>query len=214
MKKLLFFTAALFAVLFISAQSQKAKEILDEVSQKTKSYSSISANFTYSIVNDDEGIDEGYTGTINLKGEKYNVYISMPVRMISNGETIWTYMEDVNEVSISEVDDQTSELMDPTMIFTIYEQGFKYNYIGESAEKGKPVYLIDLIPKTDEFEFAKISISIDKTNMMIISATMFDDMGTQFKIIVDNVETNKPIDNSLFIFDVSEYDDIEVIDFR
>ncbi|NQU85047.1 MAG: outer membrane lipoprotein carrier protein LolA [Mariniphaga sp.] len=215
MKKLLFFTAALFAVLFISAQNERAKEILDEVSQKTRSYTSITAKFSYSMVNSDEGIDEGYSGSINLEGDKYNVYISdFPIRMISDGETIWSYMEDVNEVTISMADDQTSELMDPTTVFTIYENGFNYNYMGESSDNGKSVYLIELISETDEFEFDKISISIDKIDMMIVSATMFDDMGTQYKIKVDKVEINKPLDDSLFKFDVSEYDDIEIIDFR
>ncbi|MBN1821562.1 MAG: outer membrane lipoprotein carrier protein LolA [Prolixibacteraceae bacterium] len=215
MKKILLLAATVFAVFFASAQDQKAKEILDEVSRKAAEYSTIEATFSYSMVNEDEGIDDGYSGTISLKGNKYYVYIAdIPMLMVSDGNTIWSYMEDVNEVTISSVKDQTSELLDPARIFTIYEHGFNYKFTGEATENGKPVYKIDLIPETEEFDFTKISISIDKNTMIIASAIMLDDMGTQYKIEVKKAEVNTPVDDSKFTFDVSKYDDIEVIDFR
>jgi len=189
---------------------------LDEVSKRTQACSSISANFTYSMLNEEENIQDSYQGSIILKGEKYHVYIGdIPVRMISDGTTIWSYMEDVNEVTVSRVEDQTSELTDPAKVFRIYEEGFLYEFKGENrTENGKSVYLIDLIPETEEYDFTRISIAIDKSTMMIASATMADDMGTQYKIATDKIEINKPVDDSLFTFEVSKYEDIEIIDFR
>ncbi len=217
MRKFVLTLTVLFGLMFPGAgQNNKAREILDEVSKRTQACSSISAVFTYSMLNEEENIQDSYQGSIILKGEKYHVYISdIPVRMISDGTTIWSYMEDVNEVTVSRVEDQTSELSDPAKVFRIYEEGFSYEFQGENKTvNGKSVYLIDLIPETGEYDFTRISIAIDQSTMMIASATMTDDMGTQYKIVADKVETNKPVDDSLFTFDVSEYEDIEIIDFR
>lgn len=217
MRKIVLTLTMLVALFSLSAgQNDKAGKILDEVSKKTQACSSISAAFTYSMLNENENVQDSYTGSIVLKGEKYHVYIGdIPVRMISDGTTIWSYMEDVNEVTVSRAEDQTSELTDPVKVFRIYEEGFMYEFRGErKTENGKTVYLIDLIPETEEYEFSRISIAIDQSTMMITSATMTDDMGTQYKITADKVEINKPVDDSLFTFNVSEYEDIEIIDFR
>jgi outer membrane lipoprotein-sorting protein len=123
-------------------------------------------------------------------------------------------MEDANEVTISSVDNETSDLMDPSKIFTIYEHGFKYNFIAEKTENGKPTYYIDLIPEKADNDLGKISISIDKATMMIHSAVMSDKSGTQYTIKVEKMDLNKPVDESQFKFDTSKYKDIEIIDQR
>jgi outer membrane lipoprotein-sorting protein len=203
------------AIISQAQQSDRAKNILDEVSKKTQSYSSISADFIYTMQNPEEDIDEGYSGSILLKGDKYIVQIDeLGLRMFSDSKTIWTYMVDANEVTISSVDEESTELLDPSKVFTIYEKGFKYNFTGEKVEDGINLYLIDLIPETDDQDFTKISIGINKANMMIHFALMFDSVGSQYSIKVRKIETNKVIDDSKFTFDQSKYEDIEVIDFR
>jgi outer membrane lipoprotein-sorting protein len=216
MKQIVLLIILIFAGSVISAQqSEKARQILDEVSKKTQSYASISAEFSYSMENKKDNINEGYTGTITLKGGKYNVHISkIGIRMISDSKTIWSYMEDANEVTISTVDKENSELMDPSKIFTIYEHGFTFNFIAEKTEEGQPLYLIDLIPEAATQDYSKISISVNKSTMMIHSATMFEKSGTQYRIKVIKMELNKPVDDSLFTFDPTKFKDIEIIDFR
>ena len=52
MKKITLFATTIFAFLFINTYAQddaKAKAILDELSAKTKAYSSIKATFTYNL---------------------------------------------------------------------------------------------------------------------------------------------------------------------
>jgi outer membrane lipoprotein-sorting protein len=216
MKQFLMMSMLVVATLVVSAQqSERAKQILDEVSKKTQSFSTISADFSYAMVNKDEGINENYTGSISLKAKKYNVHINgLGMRMISDGKTIWTYMEDANQVTVANVGGESSDLMDPSKIFTIYEKGFKYNLVGEKTEGGKAVYLIELTPDGTIKEMSKINISIDKSTMMISSAIMNDGSGTQFIIKVTKMETNKPLADSQFSFDKSKYKDIEVVDFR
>jgi hypothetical protein len=50
--------------------------------------------------------------------------------------------------------------------------------------------------------------------MMIHSAIMSDKSGTQYRIKVEKMELNKPVDVSLFNFDTNKHKDIEIIDLR
>jgi len=216
MKKTFLILFILSAGITISAQQdEKARQILDEVSEKTQACSTISVGFEYYMENQDEGIDEGYSGTIVMKGKKYHIDIGeIGLKMVSDGETVWSYMEDANEVTISSIDEEFTEIIDPTTFFTFYEQGFTTNYSGEKNENGKTLYQIDLIPETDEYDFSKISVAVDKGSMMVYSAVMTDEMGTRYGITTKKLELNIPVDDSIFSFNVSDYDDIEVIDFR
>ena len=61
------------AVVF-GQNTKNAKEILDKVSQKTKSYSTI--NLTYSLVHSSpDGANDKTTGTMLMKGKKYKLSI-------------------------------------------------------------------------------------------------------------------------------------------
>ena len=81
----------------------KAKVILDKLSAKTKGYSTITAEFEFRLLNKSEGIDDKQNGTIILKDDKYKLALSEQ-EIISNGTTVWTYLKDVKEVQISEVE--------------------------------------------------------------------------------------------------------------
>jgi len=169
----IFLTAAilLIAIFTQAQQDAKAKSILDEVSGKTKTFKSISADFSFSMENKELDINEKNEGTIKLKGQKY--FVDLPgagVKVYSDGKTNWSYMKQGNQVTISSIDDSSSELMDPSSLFSIYEKGFSSKFVAEKNVAGKVVYQIDLFPDKKEYDVSKITIEINKTTMMIQSA--------------------------------------------
>ncbi len=215
MRGVLLLFVAVFAANISWAQDAKAKEILDEVSQKTRTYKSIFADFTFSMKNKEMEIDEKNEGSIKLKGQKYCVLLpEVGVEVFSDGTTLWNYMKEGNQVTISNIDDESSELMDPSSIFTIYERGFKSEFVAEKALGEKTVYQINLFPDSDEFDVSKIEISIDKATMMIHAATLYGTDGNLYGILVNKFNSNNDFPESDFVFNASKYPDVEVIDFR
>lgn len=208
--------AVVIAANFASAQDDaKAKEILDKVSAKTKTFKTMSANFTFSMINEEMDISEKNEGTIKVKGQKYCVELpELGLEVFSDGKTIWNYMKEGNQVTITDVDSDGSELMDPSSIFSIYERGFRSEYIGEKKEGNKSVHAIKLFPDTEEFEVSEIEVSIDKATMFLNSATLHDADGTLYKIAVLKMDTNKDYPDTDFAFDKTKYGDVEEIDFR
>lgn len=199
----------------VAQQDPKAKQILDEVSKKTRSYETISAQFVFTMENKDMDISETNEGSIQLKGQKYRVDLpDIGVKVFSDGETIWNYMEDGNQVTVSDIEDGGSELMDPSSVFTIYEKGFSAKYTGDKTLEGKKYHQIELFPDSEEYEVSKILLSVGSENKMIHSALLHGTDGNIYGIEVKKIDTGGTLPDSYFSFNPKEYKDIEVIDFR
>ena len=216
MKKILFILSIVLFANVLSAQTDaKAKQILDQVSQKTRSYKTIAADFTFSMQNKQMGINETNNGSIKLKGNKYVVDIpGAGLKVFADGKTSWNYMKTGNQVTIAAIDENSSELMDPSTVFTIYEKGFKSKFIAEKTVDGKPVYQIELYPDKKEFEVSKITIEINKSTSAIQSAQLAGTDGNTYSIKVNKFEPNKEIQDSEFVFDSKKFPGVEVIDLR
>lgn len=216
MKKVFFTTTIILIALFTRAQQDpKAKSILDEVSSKTKTFKTISADFTFSMENKAMSINEMNDGSIKLKGQKY--FVDLPgagVKVYSDGKTNWSYMKQGNQVTISTIEDAGSELMDPSSLFSIYEKGFTSKFVAEKNVGGKTIYQIDLFPDKKEYDVSKISIEINKANMMIQSAQLYGTDGNIYGIVVKKMETDKDFTDTEFTFDSRKFPDIEIIDLR
>ena len=205
----------LISVYGFSQQDSKAKEILEKVTKTTQSHASIEGKFSFSMNNTAQNIQEKYVGNIILKGKKYKLNIpQMGLDVTCDGKTIWTYMVNSNEVSISNLDENTEDLMDPSKIFTIYERGFNYKFAGESVDGGVAVYNIDLIPQKPTGDVQKILLMIDKQKMMIRGANITGKDGNRYNLSVSQFKTDGAYKDSDFVFDPKKYQGIEVIDMR
>jgi len=151
--------------------------------------------------------NESQSGKIYLQGDAFKLELDAQT-IISDGETVWIHLIDEEEVTISEEDEDENEIS-PTNIFTIYEEGYKYQFVKEDSKN----YHINLFPE-ESGAFAKIELYIDKLKMEISSFVMFDKQGSFYSYIINSLTTNKKFDSSFFQFDVSKYPDVEVVDFR
>lgn len=212
MNRLIFIIALIINFIFIqSAFSQennkKALQILDKMSNLYKSMDSFSSTFEYSMVNLDEDIEDSFQGKITIKEEKYLLKIEGQ-EIINDGETVWTYIPELNEVNIStfEYDDQEISLNN---VFDLYKDGFEQNYLSEDNKYHK----IELYPEDESKSYYKILILINKVDFSMYNFSVFDKSNTKYVYKINEFKEEK-IDDSFFIFDSSKYPDIEIIDFR
>ena len=215
MKKLLslFAAFALCSMAVFGQNTKNAKEILDKVSQKTKSFSSI--NLTYSLVHTSpDGANDKATGSMLLKGSKYQLSILDNI-LYCNGKTLWTYMVEEKEVVVSNLDNNDSDMMNPAKVLTMYEKGFKYKFIQDRFEGNRAIYVIDLYPEDiANSEYSKVRLSIDKDKSQLWKAEYFSKDGNKYTITVNTFKVNEQISDSSFTFDKSKHPDVKVVDER
>lgn len=213
MKKILCFL--LFGILCfnLSAQDMKAKAVLDKVSAKNKEFKSIQAEFTFTIENTEEDINEVSEGNIILVGNKYRLKL-MGADVYFDGTTTYTHQIEIDEVNITEPDEDEEESLDPAKIFTIYEEGFNYKYIKEETKDNIKLHVIDLIPDNTDTEYSSIRIKINKANNQISSLKTFGKDGNNISIVLINFTPNQTFPDSQFVFNTKLHKDVEVNDMR
>jgi outer membrane lipoprotein-sorting protein len=206
----------LVAVLTYSSgfsQDEKAKTILDELSAKTKKYNTITSSFSFSL--DDEAADVHQTqeGVLKMKGDQY--YIQLGENHIyCDGQTRWTYNEDMNEVYI-DFAETGDDALNPTEIYTVWETGFKHYYDKEVSLDGKAMHLIKLNPiRPDEKAFHTVKLYIDKAKMEVAKIEILGKQGDNYTYLVKSFKPDLPYTSSNFTFAAADHPGVDMIDNR
>ena len=204
MRKLLFVLLLLPCFLF---SQDRANGILNKVSQKTAGFSSIEAHFTNTINSEAADINESQKGVLFLQGDLYRLELEGQI-IISDGESNWIYLVDEKEVQITEVDNE-EESMSPSKMFTIYQEGYKNQFVSENTNN----YIIDLIPE-ERGSFIKIELRISKKEMRISGFTLFDKNGGSYAYDIQLFKANQKFEKDFFQFNTSAHPNVDVIDLR
>jgi outer membrane lipoprotein-sorting protein len=205
---------SIFLLLVFNAQAQqdpKATSILDKVSQQTQSYSTIKADFDYVFESLQQKMTDTVKGTIFIKGDKYKLFFSGYERYF-DGEKIITFLLDAGEATIA-MPKKSDDELNPSDIFTIYKQNYKYKYI-EDASTGNQ-HIVDLFPNDiDKRKYTRIRIGIDKKSNQIKTIKQFFKDGNRITVDITKLEPNVKIADKLFVFDPKEHPKVEIIDLR
>jgi outer membrane lipoprotein-sorting protein len=204
------FTTLLIALgTTLFAQDQVAKDVLDRLSATTKSYKNMTVDFDFIFENKNQNINEKQKGILVLQEEMFRLEMEEQI-IINDGESQWIYLADMNEVQIMEHDPE-EQMMSPNKLFTIYEEGYKYIYVGAEAEKGKRLQIIDLFPE-ESGAFIKVTLAVDAAKNQLHKITMHDKNGGTYAYLVTSFKSNTAI--APFIFKTVDYPGVEAIDLR
>jgi outer membrane lipoprotein carrier protein len=210
MRQLLLLASFMFILSGSYGQSDsKAQNLLKSVSEKYKSLKSIKASFTLTVENGKDKSKEVQKGTLFLKGTKYKLEIAGQ-DILSDGKTRWTFVKDANEVQIDnqKVDENA---ITPTNIFTIYEKGWQSKITGETKDS----QTVELIPSDNKAKtIFKVKLTIHKTQKTIMSAKVYDKNGSVQTISVDKFIANGASEDTIFVFNTTNYPGAEIIDLR
>lgn len=223
MKKLILYTLFIFTTASAFAQKDvQAKLILNQVSQKYKSFPVIKSDFSFTIDNQQAGIKQTQSGTLitQPKANKFRVTLyadgpkpEVEQEIINDGKSQWTYLKRDKEVQLSDAD-HSSDAFNPSQLFTMYEHGYKYLYTGQQRIGGKIYQIIDLTPDDDKKQFFKIRLTIDKVKKQIFSALIFDKSGSKYNYTLRSIVTSAQVPASTFAFDAKAHPGVEVVDLR
>lgn len=191
----------------------KAKAVLDNVSKKFKSLKSVIASFVLKVEGANNSVADSKKGSVYVKGTKYKVVMNEQ-EIISDNKTSWTYAKDVNEVTISNVD-QSNNAMTPAKIFTnFYDKDFLYRLAGETTEKGKVLQNIEMTPADKSKPFFKILVDVDKKTQTLARMKVFEKNGNRYTYEISSFTPNGKVTDDMFTFDTKKYPGVEVVDLR
>ena len=209
MKKLnLLIAALIFIASLAQAQTdEKAKKILDAVSEKLKEYNGVNANFTLVTKSRSGKINNNSAGKISIKGNKY--YIKQGAAEIFNdGTKTWNYNGN-NEVTVSLTEDADNALSPQMLLTNFYDKDFTYKLVSTAGKYNE----IQMVPVDKRKNFQKINLFVDKAKMMVTKAIILDKSSNTTVLNLTNINTAANIPDNTFVFDKKKYKkNIEVIE--
>jgi len=212
-KKILLIAALMGIITPVLGQyEEEALAILDQMSEKYKSLTSFKADFTYELENKMENIQEEFSGNIIVKGDKFRLDLG-DQEIYNDGEIIWTFLKDVNEVNIDYYLPDDGD-MTPSNIFTAYKDGYKYMLIGKERLGNQNFDIIDLVPDDPGKPFYKVKLWINEKDNTLKQWKLFDKSGNTYLYDIVNFNGSYTARDSEFQFDIAKYPGVEEIDLR
>ena len=215
MKKLYLFISLFTLAINATAQSSDpaAKAILDAVSTKFKTFTTVNATFSYKVENATGKVLSSKKGSLLMKGTKYRVSFSGQ-EIFCNGITVWNYDKAANEVTISKLD-ASGGMITPQKLFTnFYDKDFRYLLNGEKKIGTKTVQEIEMTPLDKSKPFHKVYLQVDKAAKTIYSTKVLENAGNRYIYTVSTMKTNTVMADNQFVFDKSKYPGVDEVDLR
>ena len=188
----------------IISQNSEAEVLLNKVSENIKSYDNIYINYTYTLSNIEEDINQTNKGSFVTEGDNWK-FVMLGVTRIFDGEKLYTISPDDEEVTISTQNPDDESTITPNKMLYFYEEGYNFEmdivqYVGR-----KKIQFVKLVPMDSDAEIKYILLGIDVEFNQIYKVIETGINDTQTTIAIVDFEVNLPLEESLFVFDREKY---------
>lgn len=194
----------------LSAQNGNAKKMLDRLSEKYEAYRSFEISFDLEVKYPERPVQKQKAQIIQAN-QRFK-FISEEQDIIGDGEDVYLFLKDRNEVQINDFDDDDElGLMTPKDLLKEYDNG-RFEYLLEN-ETDTEIFIV-FKPLDRDSEFFKYRIAIDKQSEDFSKIDAYSKDGSQLLVTIASSSHNKEYNDEFFSFDTSLYPDIRIEDLR
>ena len=197
---------ALFFIAFLgfSQSDQRARELLDQVSEVYAGFETMSMTFAYQLDNTAEGISQKEEGTILVANDKYKLTI-MGIQQLFDGTSIYT-IDDLNEEVIVQDESSLDNPLNPLDVFEFHKEGYLLQWDIAQRVSGRDIRYVKLIPTQTESQSKYLLLGIDTTSKQLYKIIDLGINGTDTTFTVEEFAANTPIAPKTFMFDEDKYE--------
>lgn len=196
----LFLVLATSISVVFAQKDAKAQAILDKTAAAYQKANGIKLTF-----------DGTQKGTLLLKGSCF--YLDCAgVKSWFNGKTQWSYVQQNEEVTISNPTAEEIQSVNPYALITSYKTLFNYRYKGTQTRNGKKGQEIVLTPR-QKGEIQSITFTVSANYEPIYIGIQLTNGQTQ-KLNITSYQTNLNLNSTNFSFNAKKYPNAEIIDMR
>lgn len=203
----------LILILSVTAAAQKDPEavrVLAECGKRATSAPSVKMDFEITAIDTREDEETTMEGTVVIRGDSY--MLALPDNIIrTDGKTIWNFMPEVNEVTITEPDPEDDSFFSrPSLLFSMHEKGYKVRLLDQNAKE----WIIDLYPEDINENLVRIRITVGKTLYDLRSAEYRTKDGISVTVRASTYDLTFRPPAGYFAFNAADHSGVEIIDMR
>ena len=203
---IILFLSITFSYNSVAQNNNDAKQLLEEVSVKVKSYNNIAIDFKYVLENTEENIKQETRGDVVMEGDKYRLNI-LGITRIYDGNTIYSISPEDEEVTVSNGSDEDENTITPSKMLSFYKEGYTYKMDIVQDVQGRKIQFVKLTPIDSNSEIKYVLLGVDTKTKHIYRLIEIGKNDTKTTLTVNSFKTNETLSKSLFTFDQSKYKD-------
>ncbi len=201
---------SIISIISLNAQQKTDAESIIKNLTTTFSNNTVKGVFTLSTIGNNSVISQPNRGTFILKANKFVIEME-GVKVWFDGKTQWAYMSQSNEVSINEPDNTELQQLNPIALLSDFKSKSKVQF---SRQKSTTNYVVELIPKVKNKDFAKVVVQTNKANGNLVSIIILNNDKSQIKLSISNIQKGVQFKDASFTFDKSLYKGVTINDLR
>jgi outer membrane lipoprotein-sorting protein len=206
MKKIiLLFT--LFSLNLVHSQNDiRAEKLLNSVSEKIDSSETFKINFTYTLENLIENINQDSDGSIVIKDDNYLLEF-MGIKQLCDSKKVYSIVPENEEIIISNIDEDESETIKPSKLLKFYREGYLILWDKKELILEKEIQFVKLIPINSNSDIDYLLLGIDISNNDIVKLIEIGKNKTKTILTVNQLQYDIEIDLNFFVFSEEDYPD-------
>jgi len=204
MKNILFLIALFIFNIVLAQNDSKAENLLNKVSEKIDNAKSYQIDFTYTLENTLEGINQDSKGTIIIENDNYLLNF-MGINQICDSEYIYTIVEENEEVLISSIGNEDEQTIKPSQLLKFYRNGYLLLWDKIEISYEERIQFLKLIPIDSYSETSYLLLGINVSENNISKLIEIGKNKTKTILKVDSIIYNPEIKDNIFVFNKNEY---------
>lgn len=209
-----FHTLALSALFMLthSVLAQDADALLTQLSNKAKTYDACQISYTSTLVDLKNDFELSQEGVVEMQGDQFHLDLGDYV-IYSDGQTVWTFEPEMNDCYVDDAQTMREEGMDPTKLFTVWEEDFRREWMGRASVAGKDCAHVNLYASADK-PYHTLQLFVDDKALEIVRVVMKGREGSDVTYTVTSFSTELKVRPGMFTFPKDQHPGVNFIDNR
>lgn len=182
----------------------EAQNLLELASKKMESYENIEFEFSYTLNNRMEQINQESSGNVTIAQDKYKLKFLDAIQLF-DGKALYTIVPENEEITITQANDDEDFGLNPKELLKFHKKGYNYHWDISQRVKGKNIQFVKLIPTNEDGDIVSLLLGIDTQKNHLYKLIEVGENGTVTTLTINQIKVDGSLPENFFVFNQDDY---------
>ena len=182
----------------------EAQNLLELASKQMESYENIEFEFSYTLNNRIEQINQESSGKLTIAEDKYKLKFLDAIQLF-DGKALYTIVPENEEITITQANDDEDFGINPKELLKFHKKGYDYHWDISQRVKGKNIQFVKLIPTKEDGDIVSLLLGIDTQKNHLYKLIEVGENGTVTTLTINQMKVDGSLSENFFVFNQDDY---------
>ena len=182
----------------------EAQNLLELASKQMESYENIEFEFSYTLNNRMEQINQESSGNVTIAQDKYKLKFLDAIQLF-DGKALYTIVPENEEITITQANDDEDFGINPKELLKFHKKGYNYHWDISQRVKGKNIQFVKLIPTKEDGDIVSLLLGIDTQKNHLYKLIEVGENGTVTTLTINKIKVDGSLPENFFVFNQDDY---------